>query len=65
MTHETDIVPHEGAPWTAHGTFADFQRHMHRSIAQATAVKPIHIGLKTCLSCGSLQSHDGSIPCGH
>jgi hypothetical protein len=25
----------------------------------------IDLGLKTCLSCGAIQTADGSIPCGH
>jgi len=45
--------------------FAEFERQMRQRLADAMGLKPIHLGLKTCLSCGAIQKADGTIPCGH
>jgi hypothetical protein len=62
---ELDVVLREGGPWRGDDTFASFQEHMHRQIAQACGIKPIHQGRKTCLSCGAIQDLSGELPCGH
>lgn len=59
------MVLHEGGPWDGDSTFAAFQQNVHRQIAQACGIKPIHQGRKTCLSCGAIQTATGDLPCGH
>ena len=60
------VVLHDGGPWLGGDHSIDaFHLHVHRQIAEAFGIKPIHQGRKTCLSCGAIQTLAGDLPCGH